>query len=544
MTYADRQYQTEANAALARGFAQSNRILGVLPTAAGKTIVFAREVARRAALGQRVLTLAHRDNLVRQAAEKIYGVTGITVEIEKAEERAGLRSSVVVGSVQTLCRETRLHRWPLDHFNLIICDEAHHVLSDSWQTVLSYFKTAQVLGVTATPDRGDKRNLGTFFESIAFEEFMFSRNGKIGLVEQGYLSPISVKSIPLNIDISSATTAYDAESGCRDFEKKALASAIEPYLDEIAAAIKYHAPHRRTLAFNVLIDTSEKFISACKRVGLTAEHVDGQMVDRKSVISRFERGEFQVLSNAMLLTEGWDVNSDPTGIGVDCVVVLRPTQSRPLYCQMVGRGTRLATWKTDLLLLDFLWMHQRHNIVRPAHLIAQSEEEADAITKMTQEDQHEDNPQLPIDVIDQLPLDLGRLAGLATAQREESLRKRLVEAAKRKSKYLSAEEFAAQHNSLAVAEYEPVMRWESEPVSEKQSKYLKQAKIDPETVKGKGHASKLLDIFFAGKRLSMEATPATDAQKKKMRQMGVADWESASAVDARDFFARLRNART
>lgn len=505
-----RPYQCDCLDATQVAFAECDRVLNVLPTGSGKTIIFSHLAAQRRSVGERTLILAHRDELIDQAVAKLEAATGIRAEKEKAEFSAALTSPVVVASVQTLLR--RLEKWPKGHFGLVVCDEAHHALSESWQRVLSHFE-AQVLGVTATPDRGDKKNLGQYFQTIGFEVSLFD------LVAQGYLSPITMKSIPLTIDLSSV------RSTAGDFNDADLGSALEPYLDQIAMSIKEVAGHRRTLAFLPLIATSRKFVAACKAAGISAQHVDGQSADRAECLDMFAAGYFDLLSNAMLLTEGYDVDSDPTGVGIDCIVVLRPTRSRPLYAQMVGRGTRTAVFKNNLLLLDFLWMHERHSIVRPANLIARDELEADLITKLAL------NP--PATLSAELPLDLQELAGVAISQRETALRKRLKENASKKARTLSAEEFAMQHDSLAVAEYEPTMSWESEPVTEKQITYLKRAKLDLATVRGKGHASRLLSLYFGSKPIQA----ASSSQKRIMRLAGHVNWETATAGEARRFFA-------
>jgi superfamily II DNA or RNA helicase len=502
-----RPYQTQVVDAVEAGWENARTQLAVLPTGAGKTIIFAHIASRQPG---RTLILAHREELIEQAADKIFRATGIRAEIEKAERRASLSAQVVVGSIQSLLSEARRSEWPANHFNLIVCDEAHHSISPSWQTVLQHFPAARVLGVTATPDRGDKRNLGEFYEAIAAEVQL------IDLIRDGYLSPITIKSVPLKIDLSAVkSTAGDLDSG-------ELGSALEPYLGAIAGAIREHASFRRVLAFLPLIATSEKFTAACKAVGLAAEHIDGYSPDRADRLARFAAGEFDVLSNAMLLTEGYDC------AGIDCVLVLRPTRSRALYSQMIGRGTRIDPLKENLLLLDFLWMHERHSVTRPAHLIAKTEDEAEAITKLAEE--------RSAGGATQEELDLDDLATEATHVREESLRNRLKEQSDRKAKFISAEDFALRHDSLAVAEFEPVMKWESREITPGQLKMIKRAKINPDTVRGRGHASKLIDLYIRGQSLTL----ASPGQRKVMSRMGHPNADTATADDARRFFAELK----
>lgn len=505
-----RPYQQEIVDAVHRGWCEFRKQLIAVPTGGGKTIIFSHLAAGEPG---RTLILAHREELIDQAVAKMHAATGIVAEVEKADRYASPTAKVVVGSIQTM-RGERLQRWPQDHFSLVIVDEAHHTLAKSYLETLNHFDgRARVLGVTATPDRGDRRNLGEYFESIAADVDLFD------LVADGYLSPITLKAVPLKIDLSTVRQTAG------DFNEADLGNALEPYLDQIAAAIKEHASFRRVLAFLPLIATSQKFVEACRKVGLAAEHVDGESKDRKEKLDGFRQWRFDVLSNAMLLTEGYD---DP---GIDCVVVLRPTRSRPLYSQMVGRGTRIHETKENLLLLDFLWHHSKHQLCRPANLIASTQEEADAITALTQ-----DRAGLPADVAAQCEMDLQTVAGVATQQREANLAKKLAEQKHKKGRVMSAEEFALSHHSLETAEFEPTMKWESNEITEKQAKCLKRAKIDLETVRGRGHASKLIDLYFRNQKLVL----ASPKQQSIMRSMGHPNAEHATAAEARKFFAGLR----
>ena len=160
-----REYQNEAKEGIFAEWDKGiKRTLLVLPTGCGKTIVFAKVAEDCVRGGDRVLILAHRGELLEQAADKIYKATGLGCATEKAEQTCmGSWFRVTVGSVQSLTREKRLAQFPMDYFQTIIIDEAHHCLTDSYQRILGHFGDARVLGVTATPDRGDMRNLGEFF---------------------------------------------------------------------------------------------------------------------------------------------------------------------------------------------------------------------------------------------------------------------------------------------------------------------------------------------------------------------------------------------
>ena len=338
-----RPYQQEAKAAVLEQWEQVRRTLLVLPTGCGKTVVFAKITEEMVRRGSRVLILAHRGELLTQAADKLHAVSGLNCSVEKAEESC-LSSwfRVTVGSVQTLMRDKRLGQFSPDYFGTIVVDEAHHVLSDGYQRVLEHFPDAKVLGVTATPDRGDMRNLGSFFESLAYEYTLPQA------IREGYLCPIRALTIPLQLDLSSVGISGG------DFKVGDLGTALDPYLESIASEMEKHCQGRKTVVFLPLVKTSQKFCDLLNARGFRAAEVNGGSKDREEVLKDFSDGRYDVLCNSMLLTEGWDCPS------VDCVIVLRPTKVRSLYCQMVGRGTRLSPGKDHLLLLDFLWHTERH----------------------------------------------------------------------------------------------------------------------------------------------------------------------------------------
>lgn len=333
-----RPYQEQSREAVEREWEEGRkRTLLVLPTGTGKTVVFSKIVEDQVKLGDRCLILAHRGELLEQASDKLLKATGLKTATEKAEQTSlGTQAKVVVGSVQTLQREKRLAKFEPEHFNTIVVDEAHHCISEGYQKVLGHFPNAKVLGVTATPDRGDMKNLGEYFESMAYE---YSLNDAI---REGYLSPIKALTIPLKVDLS------EVKQQAGDFSTSDLDTALDPYLEQIADEMVKYCANRKTVVFLPLVKTSQKFKDILNGKGLKAAEVNGASADREKVLKDFEEGKYNVLCNSMLLTEGWDCPS------VDCVVVLRPTKVRGLYSQMVGRGTRLAPGKKELLLLDFV----------------------------------------------------------------------------------------------------------------------------------------------------------------------------------------------
>jgi superfamily II DNA or RNA helicase len=502
-----RDFQSQAVDAVEHGWIEHHRQLIVAPTGSGKTIMFAFIAAKQTG---RTLILAHREELIDQAIDKLKLAAGITAEKEMAEHHAGLDAPCVVASVQSMIR--RLDKWPRDHFALVVADEAHHAISDSWQRVLKHFEPARVLGVTATPDRGDMRNLGEYFQAVAAEISM------LDLIRAGHLSQIVVRTVPLEIDLRGV------KSVAGDFQADELGERLDGYLGRIAEEIIKLGSFRRILTFLPLIKTSKRFAEILNSAGLRAGHVDGEMrfEDRAYTMQRFREFDLDVLCNAMLLTEGYD---DP---GIDCVVPLRPTRSRSLFAQMCGRGTRNAPCKENLLLLDFLWLHDKHALSRPAHLVAHSDAEADVITRIAAETAAGGGSD------DQLEIE--SLLDASEHEREANLRKQLSEVGKKKSKVLSAEEWCAMHGAVDAATFQPVFAWEEKPITDKQAKYLKRAKIDAATVRGRGHATKLLAAIFKDRELKL----ASPSQLKIMRRMGHEAPPTTTDREAQQFFARLR----
>lgn len=462
-----RPYQQEAREAI---FEQWDggvlKTLLVLPTGCGKTIVFAKVTEDCVRRGDRVLILAHRGELLEQAADKIRQSTGLGCAVEKAEETCmGSWFRVVVGSVQSMMREKRLGQFPEDYFQTIIIDEAHHCISDSYQKVLNHFSSAKILGVTATPDRGDMRNLGSYFESLSYEYTLPKA------IREGYLSPIKALTIPLKIDM----TGVGVQAG--DFKASDISTALDPYLQGIAQEMGKYCKDKKTVVFLPLVKTSQKFRDLLNTYGFRAAEVNGDSQDRSEVLEAFERGEYNVLCNSMLLTEGWDCPS------VDCVVVLRPTKVRSLYCQMVGRGTRLSPGKDHLLLLDFLWHTERHELCHPASLICQDEEVA---KKMTE---HIEQAGCPVDIEEAEKT----AAEDVVAQREEALAKQLEEMKRRKKKLVDPLQFEMSIQAEDLSGYVPAFGWEMGPPSEKQKATLEKLGILPDQIENAGKAAKILD---------------------------------------------------
>lgn len=453
----------------------------MLPTGCGKTVVFNTIANQRKG---KTLILAHRDELIEQARDKYCAMFGDVPGKIKAETEE-IRQ-ITVGSVQTMSR--RDYR---GLFDTVIVDEAHHAVSPSYLAVLNQFPNAKVLGVTATPDRGDKKSLAQYFEGIAYEYSLRKA------VEESYLCDISAKTIPLEIDMNAVKVSLG------DFELGSIAATLDPLLPQIAEAIKREAADRKTVVFCPLISIAQELAGMIPG----AREVNGMSDDRKEVLDWFDKaGPGAVLCNAMLLTEGWDCPS------CDCVVVLRPTKIRSLYAQMIGRGTRLSPGKENLLILDFLWLCHKHNLCKPASLLSDSAEDIEEVVKKSKDEE--------IDLL------------CAVSDAEEARRQALAEALERqtrkKSKLVNPLELFSILDDIGLADYEPSFKWEEDDASQKQVTTLQNMGIDAEGIT-KGYASAILDRVIGRAKNGL----ATVKQVKTLKRYGYEDcinWTRAEAT--------------
>lgn len=396
-----REYQADAldrtAAAEARGI---RRQLGVAATGLGKTVMFALLAQRR---GGRALVLAHRDELVQQAAAKIREIwPEADVGIVKAGEN-DVRAQVVVASVQTLSRPKRLGELlapftdeltllgKADPFGLVVVDEAHHAAADSYRTILSALRAGVVacpeigtdhdheriatpeevdagcelgiayddcpgvdgpllLGVTATPDRGDGKGLDDLFDEVVWSyDILWG-------IRSGYLSDLRGKRVTVaDLDLSGVKiTRGDYEAGAAG---RALEDAGAP--EVIVRSWLEHAAGRRTLVFTPTVELARLVAAEFVGAGVAAGMVSGEtpMDERRQILRDYSAGRIQVLANCAVLTEGYD---EPR---TDCIVMARPTKSRALYTQCVGRGTRKHPEKVDCLVLDVVGVTAQHSLV-------------------------------------------------------------------------------------------------------------------------------------------------------------------------------------
>lgn len=392
-----RPYQRDALAAVSSGLAGgSNRLLIKKPTGTGKTVMFAAILEQlRDWLAQfpeqhrKMLVIAHREELLDQAAEKIRAANpGLMVMVEQGDRRASVYADVIIASIQTLAamRFRRLKRFlERTTFRVVVVDEAHHAAAPTYRTALAHLgflpmadasetedeeaathddveamtaalsgwdqvapKDRLLLGVTATPNRSDAIGLGCVFQSIAY-----AYNLKDAIAD-GWLVPIT----PWAIETSTSLDEVRLARG--DFNQRELAEAVNNQKrNQLAvAAWREHAQGIPTIAFTVDVAHAHALAEAFTLAGFRARAVSGVTPkdERRDMLAAFQDGRLDVLANCMVLTEGTDLPR------AGCILHAKPTKSATLYEQMTGRGLRLFPGKRDCVVIDLVDVARRHSL--------------------------------------------------------------------------------------------------------------------------------------------------------------------------------------
>jgi superfamily II DNA or RNA helicase len=375
-----RPYQNEATDCVFEEWKENDSTLVVMPTGTGKTVVFSEVIKR--ALPKRTMVLVHRAELAYQAADKIKSL-GIDCCIEMADQRAKTTfwgaSPVVISTVQTqISGDRRLNFKPSD-FGQLILDEAHHGVAESWVKIIDYYKLnkdLRVLGVTATPDRADEEALGQIFKTVAFDYEI------LDAINDGWLVPIKQQLVLVeSLDFSGMRTTAGDLNGA----DLAEAMEAERNLHGVVSASIEIIGNRRALVFAVSVKQAEMYseIFNRHRFGMS-DFVSGKTPKelRKEKLAAFDQGKTQVMVNVGVLTEGYD------SPGVEIIIQARPTKSRSLYSQMVGRSTRplpgivdlystpeerrsaiAASAKPSCLVVDFVGNSGRHKLMTTADIL-------------------------------------------------------------------------------------------------------------------------------------------------------------------------------
>jgi superfamily II DNA or RNA helicase len=355
-----RDYQHEAIAAARQAWAGgARRIAAVLPTGAGKTVVLSALAAQMRPLGVRSLILAHRDELIRQAAAKVRAVApDLRVGVYQGPTREVRGRDVVVASVQTLARADRRAELAREGFRLVIVDEAHHAVANTYVETLKALGCfderdlshgAAALGVTATMGRSDRVALGQVWQDVVY------RRDIVQMIREGHL--VNAKGVRVRID--GLDLARVKRTG-GDFQDHALAAAMHEALAPAAVARAYveHAKDRSGVLFAPTVAMAYEMAEALTAEGITAAGIDGttSLDDRRRILADHARGDVQVIANCAVLTEGWDAP------WCSAAVIARPTSSSGLYVQMAGRVLRPHPGKRDALIIDVVGVTGKHRL--------------------------------------------------------------------------------------------------------------------------------------------------------------------------------------
>jgi superfamily II DNA or RNA helicase len=343
-----RPYQKAAVQAVVSRFRDEklHRMLLYLPTGAGKTVVatfIIKAIRSLPALAKsRVLFIAHRREILDQTARTLgRHLPNLRIQIEQGERVADTDADVTVASVQSLIR--RKDRYDPKAFDLIICDECHRALAPSWEDVIGYFYShathkTLLLGMTATPRRTDGKSALQVFDQTAFEI------ARTDLEDLGFLVPMRYFTVRTDLKLDRVKLSGG------DFQVGAL-SAVMNTAEHRALAVKAwleQGSGNRTIAFCASVEHAHQLAVDFHSIGIAAATIDGKTKERDQLLQRFRNGEFQILTNYGVLTEGFD---DP---GVSCILMARPTTSPLVYTQCVGRGLRSAPGKTSCIVIDIV----------------------------------------------------------------------------------------------------------------------------------------------------------------------------------------------
>jgi superfamily II DNA or RNA helicase len=517
------------------GAARSTMI--VLFTGGGKTQVFSAIVKEWTAIIRRVdphsharvLVLAHRTELVQQARARLEQMTGEHVEVEQADKHASLRARIVVASIDSIKQKRRLERFPRDHFSLIIMDEFHHYISETYRRPADYFETAKLLGVTATPDRGDKKALGMLAESVAFK--MDIEDG----IDEGFLVPIEGKEVVVDsVDLSHVETTRGG-----DFHQDQLDDAMLKGMEGICQKLFELVPNEHTVVFTPGVATAHYGAAKLNeyRPGCAAA-VDGETPPdvRKRVLADFAAGKLHYVFNCAVLIEGFDAPI------TNVVARANPTKSRSRYAQEIGRGTRVLpgviddvqgrgmeetrkrlialSAKTKMLVLDFTGNCGEHSLVGPEDILGgkYTDEEIKAAKKRRKETGETDVKKS----LDQARRELKALAAMTKAKVE--------------ARVIDFDPF----NVFAPAEgREQAYRMQNgfKPMSESQFKALSKLGFTGQQLNGKSAHEASVMLAASAKR--REKGLASYKQLEHLKRFGVGSKEltAARASQALDYIA-------
>ena len=342
MTYHLRDYQTDLLDRINQAWISGSRsILCQLPTGAGKTVCFSHIVNQAIQNGLKCLILAHREELITQAADKVEVITDTPVGIIKAGYPTNYDRDIQVASVQSLTR--RLHHCP--DFDLIVVDECHHSTSTSYRTILNRFPNARILGVTATPIRLDGKGFRGIFDELICGVTVAE------LIESGSLSKYKY----FATERSMSVDGVGKRQGDFKTEDVARANPVAGLAGDVVKSYRDYLDGKQAVIFCINIEHSIAISEHFKADGIIAHHLDGNTPssERSDVMTQFRGRRIQVLTNCALFDEGLDIPS------LDGVILARPTQSLSRFLQMVGRALRPCEGKDRAIVIDLAGNYER-----------------------------------------------------------------------------------------------------------------------------------------------------------------------------------------
>ena len=531
-----RDYQVEQEAACLEEFKTVQSTLCVAATGTGKSVL-AKLMAKDMVNRGRIVVIVHRKELMLQMADHMKSV-GLTVDVEMGDQQADLsmftRSQVVVTSVQTQvagCEGNgRMTRFDPNKFSFAIVDECHHAVAPSFRKVLDYYRqnpSLKMLGLTATPDRQDEKALGQIFDSVAH---CYDVRDAIA---DGWLVPIAQKSVYVeDMDLAQIGTSMGDLNG----RELAEVMEMENILHRIVHPTLELSNGRKTLCFATRVSHAERLAEIFNRHEAgSARFVFGKMPaeERASVFRDYRADKFRILVNVGIVTEGVDI------AGIEVVSVARPTKSRALYAQMIGRATRplqglvdpfptaeerraaiAASAKPHALVLDFHGNAGRHKLITPADILG-GDVDDDVVQKakeLLQEAEEESDVTAAIEEAEELV-------------REERERKCQLEQKKR-SKIKGKNKFTVKPVDILASwdiDIPKERGWDAGRVfSQKQSAMLEKMGVDPAEVsflQGK----KLIDAQFD--RIAKNL--CTYKQARRLKMIGYPDANNATMNEAK-----------
>lgn len=503
-----RPYQNECVRAVDDAFDQGFlRVLVAMATGTGKGSLAAYWAKRTREKKKKMLFLAHRETLVRQTAQRIEKQGGVECEIEMGQEFATLTASCVCASIQTLTHDRRLLGFPHDHFDLVIFDECHHLLSASFIKVAKYFHFgpdallpgwvgpqmgipyagfAKVIGLTATPELGE-RSLGEFFQHTAYEYDL------LRAVKDGYLVPPVSMSVPVKVDLTGIKKRGTTHGA--DISDKDLFERLSPALEALAMQLKELASDRKTVAFVPSIECAKMLARFVSATGLRGMYVSGVCIDVDEKLDEFRAaGAGTVICNASLISEGVDIPD------IDCAAMFRGTGSLTYYKQGCGRaarpleglvdgiptaeGRRLAiasSKKPNFLILDPLWISDKFDLIQPYQMVTNDQR---LLKKMAS-------------------IGSGDLVSAhESAERDllASLESQVIKASKKKGRTMDPLAYALSVGDDAMRNYKPETKWDAMPARPGRLRLIKDLGLDTSKITCDGLAAKMIQKLIARRK--------------------------------------------